>query len=62
MSIRSFHVRNVREGDRFTAANPPELAGKTVWDVEVLATRVALTMTDRASALVDRRQVVEVER
>lgn len=64
MSIRSFAASNLRERDTFTAANfnPRELAGKTVWDVEVLGRNVYLTMTDRTSASVPRRAVVEVDR
>jgi hypothetical protein len=64
MRIRAFVAKNLREGDTFTAAdfNPPELAGKTVWDLEVLGRNVYLTMTDRTCASVDHRAVVEIAR
>jgi hypothetical protein len=62
MSVRGFAAGKLRDGDTFTAANPEELAGKTVWDLEVIGMYVYLTLTDRTSVTVDRRAVVEVER
>jgi hypothetical protein len=62
MSIKAFVATRLREGDTFTERNAPDLAGKTVWDLEVLYRNVYLTMTDRTCAVVDRRAVVEIER
>jgi hypothetical protein len=62
MGIKGFAALKLREGDTFTEANGPELAGKTVWDIDVSGRQVYLTMTDRTSVALPGNVVVEVLR
>lgn len=62
MSIKGFAARKLRDGDTFTEANGQDLAGKTVWDIEVIGREVYLTLTDHTSVTVPSSLVVEIWR
>jgi hypothetical protein len=62
MAARGFAAKKLREGDTFTDLNPPELAGKTVFEVGMVAGRVGLQLTDGTTLFLDPKFLVEVER
>lgn len=64
MRIKICNVTKVRAGDTFTANNPPELAGRTVFEAVDYPGYgvIAFFMTDGETQQVDRAFSAEIQR